>query len=70
MPAGAGSRRIPPPAASLAIIAAIFIGMFALDAFGVGRTVREGLGGFLIHLAPVHLLIATVVLAWRPGDER
>lgn len=49
----------------LAILTAIFVGLFALDAFGEGRSFWEGLAGFLIHLAPVYVLIAAVVLAWR-----
>lgn len=41
-----------------------FIGLFALDAFE-GKTLFEGLPGFVIHLIPSMFLFAVVTLSWR-----
>ena len=48
----------------LGILATLFIGAFALDAFE-GRSVRAALPGFLLHLLPAFLPLAAVLLAWR-----
>jgi hypothetical protein len=43
---------------------AVFLGLFALDAFD-GRPLFAALPGFLIHLIPAFLVLAAVALAWR-----
>lgn len=43
----------------LGILVAVFLGVFALDAFG------EGIFPFLLHLAPALLLLLVVALSWR-----
>lgn len=43
----------------LGILVAVFLGVFALDAFD------EGIPAFLLHLAPALLLLLLVALAWR-----
>jgi hypothetical protein len=43
---------------------ALFLGLFALDAFD-GRQFFTALPGFLIHLIPAFLVLAAVALAWR-----
>ena len=52
-------------ARGFACAAAIFIGLFALDAFGQGRSFWAALPDFLIHLLPTWILLATVAAAWR-----
>ena len=51
--------------ADLGILLSLFVGMFALDAFGHGQPFFAALPGFLVHLIP-----ALVLLAWsaRRGD--
>lgn len=49
----------------LCILAILFIGMFALDAFDAKLTLSEQILGFLIHLTPVYILIALLVVAWK-----
>jgi hypothetical protein len=48
----------------LGIAATLFIGLFALDAFGEGRTASEAIPDFVIHLLPALLLLAIVVVSW------
>lgn len=49
----------------LAVLYALFIGLFALDVWGMEGTFGEKLGGFLIHLTPVYILIVLTIIAWR-----
>ena len=49
----------------LGITVALFVGLFALDAFGQGRPLAQALGDFAIHLIPAFLLLAVVAVAWR-----
>jgi hypothetical protein len=49
----------------LGIAVALFVGLFALDAFGQGRPLAQALGDFAIHLIPAFLLLAVVAVAWR-----
>ncbi len=49
----------------LAIAVAIFLGMFALDAFGKGAPLSQALGEFVVHLIPAAIVLAIVVAAWR-----
>jgi hypothetical protein len=43
----------------------LFLGLFALDAFGQGKPLAESLPGFLIHLAPAALVLVVVLISWR-----
>jgi hypothetical protein len=49
----------------LAIVAILFISIFALDAFEPGRPFSEQLVAFLIHLVPSFILLAILLLAWK-----
>src|SRR5688572_7761189 len=49
----------------LGIAASIFLGLFALDAFGGDRPFLPALGDFLVHLLPAALLLTVVAIAWR-----
>jgi len=49
----------------LGILVALFLGVFALDAFGEGKGFVEALPGFLIHASPALVLLATVAVSWR-----
>lgn len=44
---------------------AIFISLFALDAFSAGGTIWQKLGGFLMHLIPTAVTIIFLLVAWR-----
>jgi hypothetical protein len=44
---------------------ALFLALFALDAFGDGQGVMQALPGFIIGLAPAAIVLAVVALAWR-----
>jgi hypothetical protein len=44
---------------------ALFLSLFALDAFGDGQSVMRALPGFVIGLAPAAIVLAAVALAWR-----
>jgi len=49
----------------LGILVCLFLMLFSLDAFGEGRTLLQGLIGFLIHSVPVFILLGVVALSWR-----
>ena len=49
----------------MAILFAIFISLFALDAFGQGYPWVEELVAFLIHLIPTYGVIAVLLVAWK-----
>ena len=49
----------------LGILASIFIGMFALDAFGTAGPMREAFPDFLVHLIPAATVLALVIVSWR-----
>ena len=49
----------------LGLAVAGFLSLFALDVFSEGGNLRGLLLGFVIHLIPTWILLATVVLAWR-----
>lgn len=49
----------------LGLALAVFLGLFALDAFRPGQPLTKGLIGFAIHLLPSLLVAAAVALAWR-----
>lgn len=48
----------------LGVAMALFLSLFALDAFD-GRPILEAIPGFIIHLLPSFLVLAVVALAWR-----
>lgn len=47
-----------------AVLVALFIGIFALDAF-TGRSFLQAIPAFLIHLLPTFAMIAIIAIAWR-----
>jgi hypothetical protein len=47
------------------ILFAIFLSLFALDVFGEGYSVWETILALLIHLVPVYIVFAVLLLAWR-----
>ena len=47
-----------------AIALALFLALFALDAFS-GKSFGAGLGDFALHLAPSLLVLAVGAVAWR-----
>ena len=49
----------------LCIIFAVFLSLFALDVFGEGHGFWETSLTLLIHLVPVYLVVAALVIAWR-----
>lgn len=50
---------------ALCIAYAVFISLFALDAFGQGRGFWETLLGLLMHLIPTFLILVVLALSWR-----
>jgi hypothetical protein len=46
------------------ILVAVFLGLFALDAFD-GRSFVAALPAFAIHLIPSFLVLAVVAVAWK-----
>ena len=53
------------PPRILGILFALFISIFALDAFGEGIPFLEAIVGFLIHLIPTYIVIAILLIAWK-----
>ena len=51
----------------LGILFALFISIFALDAFSEGIPFPEAIAGFLIHLIPTYIMIAILLIAWKWG---
>jgi hypothetical protein len=49
----------------LGILVSLFIGMFALDAFGGGKTFLRALPDFIIHLIPALVLLGLVIASFR-----
>lgn len=49
----------------LGILVALFIGVFAVDAFEPGKPIGRSLVDFAIHLVPSMLLLVLVALSWR-----
>ena len=50
---------------TLCILFALFLSLFALDAFAQGAGFWRNVAAFLIHLAPVYLVLIVLALAWR-----
>jgi hypothetical protein len=49
----------------LCILAILFISLFAADSFTPGHTIWQQLGAFLIHLIPLFILLAFLIIAWK-----
>jgi hypothetical protein len=49
----------------LVVVYAIFISLFAADAFGTGRTAWQELGDFIKHLVPTAVTLILLLAAWR-----
>jgi hypothetical protein len=49
----------------LGIGVAVFLGLFALDAFAEGKPLGQALVDFAIHLLPSAVVLVIVALAWR-----
>jgi len=49
----------------LAILFALFLGLFAMDVVQPGSGFRESAVGLALHIVPVALLAALLALAWR-----
>ena len=49
----------------LGIGVALFLSLFALDAFGQGKPFRESIPDFLIHLVPAAAVLVVVCVSWR-----
>ncbi|MEZ4518014.1 MAG: hypothetical protein R3C44_14735 [Chloroflexota bacterium] len=49
----------------LAVLYAAFLSMFAMDVWGMDGTMIERLGGFLIHLTPVYVVVAALLVGWK-----
>jgi len=47
------------------VLVCVFLGMFSLDAFASGTPIGEAILGFAVHIAPVLIFFAIVVLSWR-----
>ena len=49
----------------LAILAILFVSMFALDAFTPDKSLQNQLRAFLVHLIPSFILLLFLILSWR-----
>jgi len=49
----------------LGVLVCLFLSLFALDAFGGGKTFIQALPDFGIHVAPMLVLLAVVGVSWR-----
>jgi len=49
----------------LGVLVCLFLGLFACDAFGAGKTLAQALPDFAMHVAPILVLLAVVALSWR-----
>jgi hypothetical protein len=47
------------------VLFCLFLGLFALDAFGGGQPLWNQIVGFLRHLIPVYVVAGVLVLSWR-----
>ena len=53
------------PPRVLGVLFAVFISLFALDAFGTGEPFWRQVAGFLIHMIPTVLVVGAVIVGWR-----
>ncbi len=44
---------------------ALFLSLFALDAWGTGAGFWNELGDFLIHLTPAYIVVFALIIAWK-----
>ena len=49
----------------IGILVCLFLSLFALDAFGGGKTFTQALPDFGLHVAPMLILLAIVGVSWR-----
>lgn len=49
----------------IAIVYAVFISLFSLDAWGTGAGFWEELAAFIVHLMPTYFVLAALVIAWH-----
>jgi hypothetical protein len=49
----------------LGILVSLFLSLFALDAFGPGKSFLEAGRDYLIHVSPMLVLLGVVALSWR-----
>ena len=49
----------------LGILVCAFLSVFALDAFGGGKTFVQALPDFAMHVAPMIVLLGVVALSWQ-----
>ena len=49
----------------LGVLAAGFLGLFALDVFGEQTTLWTTLQGLALHLIPAAIVLAALAIAWR-----
>lgn len=49
----------------LCILAILFVSMFALDAFGEGKTIGQQILDFIIHLIPSFILTGLLIVSWK-----
>ena len=49
----------------LAMLFALFISLFALDAFSEGHSLFKMMLAFLIHLIPTWIIIITIIISWK-----
>jgi hypothetical protein len=49
----------------LGIGVCVFLSLFALDALGPGKSVAQAAIDFLVHVAPMMVLLGVVALSWR-----
>ncbi len=49
----------------LGVLLCLFLSVFALDAFGGGKTFIQALPDFALHVAPMLVLLAVVGVSWR-----
>jgi len=52
-------------ARGLASIFALFLSIFAVDAFGEGYSFFDTILALLIHLIPTLIIASTIILAWK-----
>ena len=49
----------------LCLVFAVFVGLFALDAFEPGRSLGTNLLAFASHLIPTYVVLALLIIGWR-----
>jgi hypothetical protein len=49
----------------LCILFAMFLSLFAIDAFDEGYSFGETIIAFLIHLIPTYIIVISLAIAWR-----